>query len=202
MSKENNLKDFCTDIADAIREKKGTTDLINPQDFADEIRNLPSGGDIDALVARTITEYENNTIEEISAYVFAYCTALRKVTIPNVRKIETLCFAHCSSVTEFHAPLMEDLGEQSLRNMSITKFDFPHLKTIRAYAFSTTKLQALVLSGNSVCSLANVNALGNTPIANGTGYIYVPVDLVDAYKSATNWSTYADQIKSLDELPA
>lgn len=44
MAKNDNLKDFVTDLADAIREKKGTTDLINPQDFADEIRNLPSGG--------------------------------------------------------------------------------------------------------------------------------------------------------------
>lgn len=28
------------DIADAIREKKGTSDPIDAQDFADEIRNL------------------------------------------------------------------------------------------------------------------------------------------------------------------
>ena len=120
-----NIVELLTDVADAIREKKGTQDKINAQNFADEIKNLPSGGDVDALVARTITEYENNTIEEISAYVFAYCTALRKVIILNVRKIETLCFAMCSSVTEFQAPLMEELGEQSLRNMSIAKFDFP-----------------------------------------------------------------------------
>ena len=44
MAKNDNLKDFLTDVADAIREKKGTEDLINPQNFSDEIRNLPSGG--------------------------------------------------------------------------------------------------------------------------------------------------------------
>lgn len=196
-----NIVELLTDVADAIREKKGTTDKINAQNFANEIKNLPSGGDVDALVARTITEYENNTIEEISAYVFAYCTALRKVIIPNVRTISTLCFAYCSSVTEFQAPLMEELGEQSLRNMSVAKFDFPHLKIIKAYAFNTTKLQTLVLSGDSLCSLVNINAFGGTPIANGTGYIYVPDDLVEAYKGATNWSTYASQIKGLSELP-
>lgn len=43
MAKNDNLKDFLTDLADAIREKKGTEDLINPQDFSDEIKNLPSG---------------------------------------------------------------------------------------------------------------------------------------------------------------
>ena len=40
MSKDNNLTDFLTDVADAIREKKGTTDLINPQDFSDEIKSI------------------------------------------------------------------------------------------------------------------------------------------------------------------
>ena len=44
MAKDNNLQDFLTDIADAIREKKGTTEKINPQDFATEIANLSSGG--------------------------------------------------------------------------------------------------------------------------------------------------------------
>ena len=44
MAKNNNLKDFLTDVADAIREKKGTTDKINPQNFSDEIKNISGGG--------------------------------------------------------------------------------------------------------------------------------------------------------------
>ena len=39
MAKTDNLNDFLKDIADAIREKKGTSDPINAQDFADEIKN-------------------------------------------------------------------------------------------------------------------------------------------------------------------
>lgn len=44
MAKNDNLKDFLTDVADAIREKKGSTDLINPQDFSSEIASIQSGG--------------------------------------------------------------------------------------------------------------------------------------------------------------
>lgn len=40
MGKNNNLQDFMTDLANAIREKKGTTDKINPQDFSDEIKSI------------------------------------------------------------------------------------------------------------------------------------------------------------------
>ena len=38
------LNSFLTDIADAIRSKKGTTDKINASNFANEIRNISSGG--------------------------------------------------------------------------------------------------------------------------------------------------------------
>lgn len=44
MAKENNLSDFLSDIASAIREKKGTTEPINAQDFASEIASIETGG--------------------------------------------------------------------------------------------------------------------------------------------------------------
>ena len=44
MAKDNNLTDLLTDVADAIREKKGTTEPINPQDFSAEIASIKTGG--------------------------------------------------------------------------------------------------------------------------------------------------------------
>ena len=38
-----NIVELLTDVADAIREKKGATEKINAQAFAEEIKNLPSG---------------------------------------------------------------------------------------------------------------------------------------------------------------
>lgn len=43
MAKNDNLKDFLTDVADAIREKKGTSEPINPQEFSNEIKGIESG---------------------------------------------------------------------------------------------------------------------------------------------------------------
>lgn len=62
MAKNDNLKDFVTDLADAIREKKGTTDLINPQDFADEISNLPSGGEVQNTTGFTAEVFDATKI--------------------------------------------------------------------------------------------------------------------------------------------
>lgn len=43
----NNLKDHLKEVADAIRAKKGTSNLINPQDFATEIEGISGSGEGD-----------------------------------------------------------------------------------------------------------------------------------------------------------
>lgn len=53
----------------------------------------------------------------------------------------------------------------------------------------------------TVAKLVNKNALQNTMIEDGTGYIYVPSALVETYKTASNWVTYADQIRAIEDYP-
>lgn len=55
MSKQNNLTDFLTDVANAIRAKKGSTDLINPQNFSSEIASLSGGLEIVDMTETTAT---------------------------------------------------------------------------------------------------------------------------------------------------
>ena len=68
--------------------------------------------------------------------------------------------------------------------------------------YRCSQLSKVVLQNvTAVPTLSNTNAFGSTPIASGTGFIYVPDTLVDDFKTATNWSTYADQIKPISEMP-
>lgn len=82
-------------------------------------------------------------------------------------------------------------------------YDSDRITTIGAYAFNgCSALTALILRNpDSVVTLTNTNALSGTPIASGTGYIYVPSALVDSYKAATNWSTYAAQFRAIEDYP-
>lgn len=78
--------------------------------------------------------------------------------------------------------------------------DFKSVTSVSADAFNGCgNLDALILRSDTMCTLINKNALTNTPIANGTGYIYVPSALLDSYKTATNWSTYSTQFKTISE---
>ena len=68
------------------------------------------------------------------------------------------------------------------------------------YGFANMNgLKALLLRNESLCSLSNTNAFSNSTVKTGTGYIYVPATLVDSYKAATNWSTYASQFRALED---
>ena len=51
------------------------------------------------------------------------------------------------------------------------------------------------------CKATTPPTLGETDVffANGSGFkIYVPMESVDTYKSATNWSRYADVIEGYE----
>lgn len=74
MAKNDNLTDFLVDVADAIREKKGISGAINPQDFSAEIASIESDngwtGHADAEGLRAIgwteediTYYQENGVD-------------------------------------------------------------------------------------------------------------------------------------------
>ena len=70
MSKADNLKDFLTDVANAIRAKKGSTDLINPQNFSAEIAALSGGLEVIEMTETTAT------IEPNKVYVWGMVESL------------------------------------------------------------------------------------------------------------------------------
>lgn len=72
MSKADNLKDFLIDVADAIRLKKGSTELINPQDFSSEIASLSGSGGLEIVDMTETTA----TIEPNKVYVWGMVESL------------------------------------------------------------------------------------------------------------------------------
>ena len=106
------------------------------------------------------------------------------------------------TITTYTNNRVQSIGNSALRSFStLTSVDFPAVTTIGNYAFYGCKaLTSVVLrETDTICNLSSIPAFDKTPIKDGTGYIYVPDALVDQYKTATNWSTYAANIKPLSE---
>lgn len=245
-----------TDIANAIRDKKGTSDTYKPSEMASAISNIETGiepiGTLDitengtydvteyatanvniandtseieeAIITRSITEYHNDTITSIGAFAFYSCTSLTSVNLPNATTLNISAFNNCTALNSIEIPLVQSITTQTFYSCnSLTTLNMPSLKTIGAQGVRACKklakvdlevvtsigafsfdgcslLDTCIIRTSSVCTLVNVSAFTGTKIANGTGYIYVPDDLVDSYKTASNWSTYASQIKGISEL--
>lgn len=82
----------------------------------------------------------------------------------------------------------------------LKKLDFHKLESFSAYSvIGCTNLETLIIRTPSVCGFNTI--LQNSKIAGGTGYIYVPAALVDEYKVANSWSTYADQFRAIEDYP-
>lgn len=222
------LEQDLTTIADTVRENTGGSNAIEfPQGYKTEINNI--GHDYLAKVLnKQITKLINTKITGAVPAAFQQNnTKLTEVDLPEATSIGDYAFNGCLGLTKLNTPKITQLGNAALGKCPFTEITFPllltcegygsqfnvckQLKTIvlpvyqgqfKPYMFGTCeKLEAIVLGGNTLCEMTNANCLGSSSIKNGTGYVYVRRTLVDSYKVATNWSTYANQIRAIEDYP-
>ena len=131
-------------------------------------------------------------------------SGIQQADFPLVTTIGTGCFRQARSLTSANLPLITALPMDFFRESTIQTADFAAVTNINRTAFTDcTSLETLIIRTQSVCVISDISvALRGSKIAAGTGYIYVPDNLVDSYKTATNWVTLANQIKPISALEA
>lgn len=88
-----------TGIADAIRGKTGGTVPVPVSDMAAQIEGIQAGGgDIDALIDRSITEISSD-VTSVGEYAFYKCSKLTTANFPVAMSIGSNAFRSCSSLT-------------------------------------------------------------------------------------------------------
>lgn len=212
-------------IADAIRGKCGTTCGYKTCDMAAAIDSITTGGSgggedtLAAFINGSITTYESELVTrvyedalysyspltevslpnatEVLRSAFRDCYNLVTVNLPNVTSIGNQSFYGCTKLTSITLPNLITMGQSafhSCTNLAIV--DLPKVTSIPMYAFYNCYDASLILRNETMVTLENANGF------NGArGYIYVPSALVDTYKAGTNWSTYADQIRAIEDYP-
>lgn len=135
----------------------------------------------ESIIDRSITELHCNNTTSIAAHKFRGCSGLTNVIFPNASSVGTGAFWQCAALKQA---------------------DFSACVAFAQDAFyGCSALEALILRNEEAVS-SIIGTLYGTGIADGTGYIYVPSALVDTYKAASGWSTYAAQIRAIEDHPA
>lgn len=175
------------------------------------------------IIEGTATHVYNANVTKIAKYVFCENEIIESADFPNANEVKRSAFESCQNLSEINLPNVTTISYQSFSATALVSVNLPKVKTlgsssfagcqnletadfgalegIGGAAFQASNITTLIIRTDSVATLGSYVFL-NTPIASGTGYIYVPDDLVDSYKAASGWSTYAEQIKGLSELPS
>ncbi len=181
-------------------------------------------------LAASMTEYVDNESTKAGPYSFAEQAQLTTVSMPEVTDIWEYCFLDCTKLTSIYFPKLVLLRYQAFRNCSsltefvsggsfnsridsstfegctsLTKADFKHINDqgFGNYSLACANLVTLIIRNTDAVPPTSSKIFGGntTKMNKGEGYIYVPASMVDAYKVATNWSKYADQIRAIEDYP-
>ena len=146
----------------------------------------------------------SNCTQITGSHVFEGCEKLNNIHIPLCSIIGQYCFVNCKQLSSISLPLCENINNQAFRSCyALSQIDLPKCSLMGGiYTFANCSNLSVIMIGkdvSTVVSLDNTTAFQNTPIASGTGTIYVPASLVSDYQAAKNWSAFASQIVSIPE---
>lgn len=129
------------------------------------------------LIEHSLTEFKDDVMTTIPTYGFQV-QPLKKLVLPSVTVV----------------------GNQGFNNCQELEFaDFASCVTFGTQAFYYAKaLKTVILRSERMCTGGN-NVFHDSPIAKGTGYIYVPSACVNSYKSNINWSKLSTQFRAIED---
>lgn len=162
----------------------------------------PNGVDFDS----TKMKLETVNFHSLNAYLRSECfdeCALKNVDLYSYKKLDSNeTFRRCRSLKEIVFPSVTIVSGSKIFEecTSLRRVDFHSLETISGtnmFISASQNVSLIIRTTSMVVTLSKTNPWYYDPSS-----IYVPDSLVDSYKEATNWSTYANKIKPLSELPA
>lgn len=133
--------------------------------------------------------YQNPYLEQIdlpnmetmgSSYFLYQCTKIQSITLPKLKTFICYAIYGCTALKTIDLPMVTQV--------TIAK---------GTWAFNSMSNVRLLLRYDGVATLTGVTG---SILPDAITEVYVPANQVENYKIATNWSVYADRIKSLDDF--
>jgi len=149
MARTDTLGHFLTDVADAIREKSGTSEAIQASSFDTAIANIPSGGDASEYFNLTLTAGSSNA----NGITHSITSIPSNFTVPSGTTSLAYLFANCDNLT--NVPLFNTSNVTNMNNMFYLCM---HLQSIPLLDTSNvTNMQAMFSSCIRLLSVPSLN---------------------------------------------
>lgn len=208
-------------IKAAIEAKGVTVGDETLDEYADLIGQINTEDEkFQKILDRSIVNVKINT--NVGLYTFYGCNALESVVFDNSNNNITIlgqaCFQGCSALKNITIPTtVSYIGQAAFAGTGISTIDLPNISTLESNVFANAKslthieipstITSIKNQAFSGCnSLATVIVRPTTPPTLGSNAfyttvsgrkIYVPAASVNNYKTATNWSEYANDIEAI-----
>lgn len=187
MAKTDNLGDFLKDVADSIRTKTGTTELINAQDFSDKILSIQTGGGentLKKLLDATKScyylfyKYSGTSVDDLiqpsdtenvttMRYMFNNCTNLTTIPQFNTSKVTDMnnIFYFCKALTSI--PQLDTSNVTAMNSM------FYSCKALTSIPLLDTSKVTFMNSMFTECSnLTSIPQLNTSKVTDMNGMFY------------------------------
>lgn len=150
-----------------------------------------------------LEEFTAPLLQEIASSTFWHDTSLTTINIPSATKINSSAFQGCTKLESYVGIACYVSSQGFAECTSLKKFDSA---STTSGTFSgqnifskSTNLDTVILRSTSIWINSATSTFYKTKIDAGDGFIYVPKDLIEDYKVATNWAAYADYFRVLED---
>lgn len=153
-------------------------------------------------------------LKSIASYGIYGCRKLTTLNAPNVTELSNNAISNCGVIEELYFPNVSSLVGGAINSMdSLKKVTIgdanvvpnmlkycPALQTLDVKTSSSIYIPITLSKALIIRDITAVPTMSNTVSElKNTLNVYVPDDLVGAFKDATNWSAFGDRIKPLSE---
>lgn len=190
---------------DSIDEEQTTSSEVNRDETNDSLVDASFG---DSQIAETqdikekaelfdaMMKGDHVTIEwdgeDLAEGAFAYRVNVDRVVLPNAKSVGESAFLGCVHLYFVELPAVEKIGQ----------FAFAETGSLKMVILGN-KEQVVSLGDDAFLQSCHANG-EEDPYFNASGekdcYIYVPDNLVEAYKASDDWADFAEQIKPFSEI--
>lgn len=164
-----------------------------------------------------VTSFYAPKVKELGNSCFSYANNLQTLSLPSVEICNSLAFSSCGNLKELYLPkcvTMRGIVIRFCPNLRVLVLGAVNIASNTIYGGDVRSLTLLKVDPPSSIYIPSIKD-GSIVMANiesvpilegfhdnfsgGKANIYVPDDLVDEFKVASNWSLFSDRIKPVSE---